>query len=173
MSRKTSAAMVPRRFQAITLNVNRQDHRMEVDARETLAEALRFRLKLTGTKLGCNRAECGTCTVIMDGETVFSCSILAIEADGRAIETIEGIADGPMLHPVQQAFIECDALQCGYCIPGMIMSCKHLLDTNTDPSPEDVRQATQGNYCRCGAYPNIIAATMSAAKKMRDQRGDR
>lgn len=160
----------PKRTQTITLNVNRQSIEMGIDARETLAEVLRYRLKLTGTKLGCNRAECGTCTVIMDGETVFSCSILAVQADGRTIETIEGISDGPMLHPVQQAFIDNDALQCGYCIPGMIMSCKNLLDQNPSPSAADVRRATQGNYCRCGAYPNIIAATISAAKTLRDMK---
>jgi xanthine dehydrogenase YagT iron-sulfur-binding subunit len=164
------SSAVPRRTHAITLNVNRESHEMKVDARETLAEVLRFRLKLTGTKLGCNRAECGTCTVIMDGDTVFSCTVLAVEANGRTIETVEGISDGPVLHPVQEAFIEHDALQCGYCIPGMIMSCKHLLDENLAPTAADVRQATQGNYCRCGAYPNIITATIKAAEKLRKRR---
>jgi len=158
---------VRQRGAEIELFVNGKAERLTVDARETLAEALRFKLHLTGTKLGCNRAECGTCTIIMDGSTVFACSVLAIDAAGRRVETIEGLARGLMLHPLQESFIEEDALQCGYCIPGMIMSCKNLLDKNLDPSPEDVRQATAGNYCRCGAYPNIIAATVSAARKLR------
>lgn len=166
----TTHTSAPRRNLEITLNVNGQARRIEVNARETLAEALRFKLKLIGTKLGCNRAECGTCTVIMDGQTVYSCTVLAVEADRRKIETIEGLQDGPTLHPIQRAFIEADALQCGYCIPGMLMSCKNLLDQNSNPSAEDIRRATQGNYCRCGAYPNIIAATLSAAKELREER---
>lgn len=170
MSAPSSVLNSPKRIHDVAFTVNGQIHSLKVEARETLAEVLRFKLKLTGTKLGCNRAECGTCTVIMDGATVFSCSILAVEAAGRNIETVEGLAKGSILHPVQESFIEEDALQCGYCIPGMIMSCKNLLDHNVDPTSEDVRLATEGNYCRCGAYPNIIAATLSAARKVRQRR---
>jgi carbon-monoxide dehydrogenase small subunit/xanthine dehydrogenase YagT iron-sulfur-binding subunit len=159
----------PKKTQKIQLNVNGKTESVVVDARETLAEALRFKLKMTGTKLGCNRAECGTCTVIVDGKTVFSCSVLAVEASGSSIESIEGLAQGALLHPVQECFIEEDALQCGYCIPGMVMSCKNLLDHNLKPTEADVKQATAGNYCRCGAYPNIIRATIKAAEKIRSR----
>ena len=160
----------PRKVQEIELNVNGKTEHLTVDARETLAEALRFKLKMTGTKLGCNRAECGTCTLVMNGKTVFSCSVLAVEARGNRIETIEGLARGALLHPVQECFIEEDALQCGYCIPGMVMSCKNLLDHNLKPNEADVKQATAGNYCRCGTYPNIIRATIKAAERIRSRR---
>jgi len=154
----------------VELEVNGEHRLLTVQARETLAEVLRYRLKLTGTKLGCNRAECGTCTVIIDGETALACSVLALEATGRRIETIEGISEGSAtkLHPLQESFINEDALQCGYCIPGMIMSCKNLLDHNPSPTANDVKRAVEGNYCRCGAYPNIISATLKAASMMRE-----
>ncbi len=140
---------------------------MEVEARLTLAELLRSELGLTGTKVGCNRAECGVCTVLMDGLPVFSCTMLAVEADGRRIETIESLSEGGTLHPIQEAFIEDDAVQCGFCIPGMIMTIKALLDCNYSPTEDDVKNAIAGNYCRCGAYPNIVKAAINAAQALK------
>jgi carbon-monoxide dehydrogenase small subunit len=133
----------------------------------TLAEFLREELGLTGTKVGCNRAECGSCTVILDGNPVYSCTVLAVEAGGRDILTIEGLATNEKeLHPLQKAFIEYDALQCGYCTPGMIMAVKALLDKTPHPSEDEIRRAIEGNLCRCGSYPNIIKATLASSEKL-------
>jgi aerobic-type carbon monoxide dehydrogenase small subunit (CoxS/CutS family) len=127
---------------------------------------LRENLDLTGTKVGCNRGECGSCTVLLDGMAVYSCTVLAVEAQGKEVLTIEGLGSGKELHPLQQAFIEHDALQCGYCTPGMILSIEALLQKNPSPTSDEVRVAIDGNLCRCGSYPNIIEATLDAAAKM-------
>ncbi len=156
----------PKSKKRVTLTVNGKPFDKVVDSRMTLAEFLREELGLTGTKVGCNRGECGGCTVILNGVPVYSCSVLAVEATGGEVLTIEGLAKGGTLHPIQEAFIEHDSLQCGYCTPGMIMSVKALLDRNSRPTEEDVRKAIDGNFCRCGSYPNIVKATLDAAEKL-------
>jgi carbon-monoxide dehydrogenase small subunit/xanthine dehydrogenase YagT iron-sulfur-binding subunit len=130
----------------------------------TLAEVLRGPLGLTGTKIACNRGACSACTVWLNGAPVCACMMLAIDVGERRITTIEGLAQGDTLHPVQQAFIDHDALQCGFCTPGMVMSCAALLEHNAEPSVEDIRAAISGHICRCGTYPHVIAATLDAAK---------
>jgi len=157
---------LPKSREFIALTVNGKRVKIEVDSRMTLAELLREELRLTGTKVGCNRAECGSCTVILDGNPVYSCTILAVEAIGRKVQTIEGLGQDKKLHPLQEAFIEHDALQCGYCTPGMIMATKTLLDKNPHPTEDDVKRAISGNTCRCGAYANIIKATLAASQKI-------
>jgi xanthine dehydrogenase YagT iron-sulfur-binding subunit len=157
----------PARVKRVVLTVNDGAHALELPVRTTLAEALREHLDLTGTKVGCNRAECGSCTVIVDGRAVFACTVLAVEAAGRRIQTIEGLAEGGRLHPLQDAFIEHDALQCGICIPGMIMSVKALLDRTLTPSETDIAEAVAGNLCRCGTYPNTVKAGLAAAAALR------
>jgi aerobic-type carbon monoxide dehydrogenase small subunit (CoxS/CutS family) len=159
----------PRSKKRIVLTVNGKRVERDIDSRVTLAEFLREDLDLTGTKVGCNRAECGSCTVLLDGIPVYSCTTLAVEASGREVLTIEGIAEEGKLHPIQEAFIEHDALQCGYCTPGMTMSVKALLDRNPHPTGQDARNAIDGNLCRCGSYPNIIKATLDAAEKMAEK----
>jgi aerobic-type carbon monoxide dehydrogenase small subunit (CoxS/CutS family) len=132
----------------------------------TLAEFLREELDLTGTKVGCNRGECGSCTVVLDGMAVYSCTVLAVEAAGKEVITIEGLGSEKELHPLQQAFIEHDALQCGYCTPGMILSLEALLRKNPQPTSNNVRNAIDGNLCRCGCYPNIVEAALDASARM-------
>jgi aerobic-type carbon monoxide dehydrogenase small subunit (CoxS/CutS family) len=149
----------------ITLNINGQNRAVSVEPRLTLAEILRDELELTGTKVVCDRGACSACTVWLDGTPVCSCMTLAIDAQGRDIRTIEGLAQGDRLHPVQEAFVEHDALQCGFCTPGMVMSCAALLRRNPDPTPDDVKQAVSGNLCRCGTYPKVLEATLAAAKQ--------
>jgi xanthine dehydrogenase YagT iron-sulfur-binding subunit len=151
----------------ISMKVNGEVRTLFVEPRTTLSTALRDKLDLTGTKVGCDRGSCSACTVFLDGKPVNSCMTLALDVGDREVTTIEGIAKGDDLHPVQEAFIEQDASQCGYCTPGMIMSCVHLLKTNPDPSLDDVKQATRGNLCRCGTYPHVFKAALSAAKKMK------
>jgi len=166
--RTDTSLNIPRRRKEILLHVNGKEFSLEVDSRVTLAEALRENLGLTGTKIGCNRAECGSCTVIVDGEAVYSCTMLAVSAARKNIQTIEGIAsDDGRMHPIQDLFVKYDALQCGYCIPGIIMSMKAILDKGGNPSREEIRAGMAGNYCRCGAYPNIekVAMTLSQAGK--------
>jgi len=167
----------PQEKKHIALWVNGKKVEATVESRITLAEFLREELRLTGTKIGCNRAECGSCTVILDGKPVYSCSMLAVEAAGTEILTIEGLENNDRLHPLQKAFIEHDALQCGYCTPGMLMALKALLDKNPRPQEGDVRDAIDGNFCRCGSYPNIINATLDASKELprgnRSNHGDR
>jgi len=143
----------------IRLVVNGREHRLSLDPRVTLLDALRDRLGLTGTKKGCDRGQCGACTVHLDGERVLSCLTLAVAVRGRAVTTIEGLADGDDLHPVQRAFVECDALQCGFCTPGQIMSAVALIREGIG---DDIRELMSGNLCRCGAYPNIVAAVRRA-----------
>lgn len=151
----------------ISLTVNGKRVQAEVDCRMTLAEFLREGLGLTGTKVGCNRGECGSCTVILDDRPVYSCTVLAVEAAGKRILTIEGLTDEEgKLHPLQEAFIEEDALQCGYCTPGMILSLIALLRRNPHPTEGDVRNAIDGNLCRCGSFSNIMKATLKTSEKM-------
>ncbi len=136
---------------------------LDVESRETLLEVLRERVGLTGTKAVCTMGNCGACTVTLDGTAVYSCLVLAVECDGRDVGTIEGVADGDELHPVQRAFVERDAFQCGYCTPGQIMSLKAMLDATESPDEDDVRRAVSGNLCRCGAYRHILEAGRQAA----------
>ena len=151
----------------IAMQVNGVTRTLHAEPRMTLAEALRGPLGLTGTKIACNRGACSACTVWLDGDPVCACMILAIDVGERRVTTIEGLADGDTLHPVQQAFIDHDALQCGFCTPGMIMSCAALLERTADPNTSEVRAAISGHICRCGTYPHVIAATLDAAKARR------
>jgi aerobic-type carbon monoxide dehydrogenase small subunit (CoxS/CutS family) len=150
----------------VNLKVNRKTYRVEVEHRSTLAEVLRDDLGLTGTKIGCDRGECGACTVIIDGRNMYSCSQLAVWMDGKEIVTIEGLAQGEKLDPVQQAFIEHDGPQCGFCTSGQIMSGKALLLKNSKPSEAQARRALSGNLCRCGNYNREVAAVLAAASKV-------
>ena len=153
----------------IRLKVNGKEHTLEVGANETLVEVLRERLRLTGTKIGCNRGECGACTVLIDGETILSCLTLAIECEGKEVLTIEGLEDPKTgeLDPIQEAFIENFGIQCGFCTPGMVMSAKALLDKNPNPSEEEVKEGIQGNLCRCTGYTQIVESILAAAEKVR------
>jgi xanthine dehydrogenase YagT iron-sulfur-binding subunit len=151
----------------ITLNVNGNVERLLVDPRVTLLDALRDRLDLPGTKKGCDRGACGACTVHLNGRRVVSCLTLAVMAQGRAITTIEGLAKGDELHPVQAAFIECDGFQCGYCTPGQIMSAVACIHEGRTGSDGEIREFMSGNLCRCGAYPNIVDAIKIAAANMK------
>ena len=152
---------------AVTLRINGAARTVQVEPRATLAEVLRGPLGLTGTKIACDRGACSACTVLIEGSPICSCMMLAVDVGVRQITTIEGLARGDTLHPVQQAFIEHDALQCGYCTPGMVMSCAALLERTPEPDAEDVRAAISGHLCRCGAYPHVVAATLAAAKARR------
>jgi carbon-monoxide dehydrogenase small subunit len=150
----------------IHLTVNNQPYRLSVLPWRTLLEVIREDLGLTGTKEGCGLGECGACTVLMDGRAVNSCLVLAAEADGKKITTIEGLADGDKLHPIQQAFVDHGGLQCGFCTPGMIMSAKALLDKNPTPTEEEIKQGIAGNLCRCTGYTKIIESIKAAAENM-------
>jgi xanthine dehydrogenase YagT iron-sulfur-binding subunit len=147
----------------VTLKVNGKTLKLQLEPRVTLLDALRNYSSLTGAKEGCDRATCGACTVLLDDAPVYSCQKLAIEAQGHAITTVEGLAQNGKLSKVQQAFIEKDALQCGYCTPGFIMSVTALLKKNPRPTADDVRQACAGNVCRCGAQPHVLEAALQAA----------
>lgn len=151
----------------ITLNVNGTARKLTVEPRMTLADALRGPLGLTGTKVACDRGACSSCTVWVDGAPVCSCMMLAIEVGNRSVTTIEALARGDELHPVQAAFIEHDAIQCGFCTPGLVMSCAALLEHAAQPTVEQVQTAISGHYCRCGTYPHVVAATLAAAKARR------
>jgi len=148
---------------SIELVVNGTEHRVEVEDRWTLVEVLRDHLALTGTKIGCDRGECGACTVLLDGKPVYSCSQLAVWADGRTVQTVEGLARGEHLHPLQEAFIEHDGPQCGFCTSGQLMSAKALLDHNPHPTPDEVRHAMTGNICRCSNYNRYVEAVLAAS----------
>lgn len=150
----------------IKVTVNGILYELSVQPWETLLDVIREHLGLTGTKEGCGLGECGACTIIMDGKTVNSCLVLAVEADNRVITTIEGLANGDELHPIQEAFIKCGGLQCGFCPPGMIMSTKALLENNPSPDEEEIRKAITGNFCRCTGYTKIIESVKVAAKNM-------
>jgi aerobic-type carbon monoxide dehydrogenase small subunit (CoxS/CutS family) len=150
----------------IEITVNGRKRRFDVEPNRLLLNLIRDELYLTGTKYGCGIGECGACTVHLDGEAVLACMVLAVDADGRNVTTIEGVADGDKLDPVQEAFIEEGAIQCGFCTPGFIMSTKALLKENPNPSENEIREYLKGNYCRCTGYVNIIKAVQSAARKM-------
>jgi xanthine dehydrogenase YagT iron-sulfur-binding subunit len=147
----------------ISLHVNGNVQRLQLDSRMTLLDTLRDQLELTGTKKGCDQGACGACTVLLDGKRVLSCLTLAAQCDGRTVTTIEGIARGGGPHPLQDAFVRHDALQCGYCTPGQIMSALALLEEGRAGSDEEVRELMSGNICRCGAYPNIVDAIREVA----------
>ena len=157
----------------IKLDINNKMYEVEVEPRTTLLSVLRDgfdtsgnRVDLTGSKLICDRGECGGCTVLIDGKSVYSCMTLAIDAQETKITTVEGIADGDQLHPVQEAFVQHDALMCGFCTPGVIVSAKSLLDENSSPSLEEIKEGLSGNICRCGTYPFIFEAVKTASIKM-------
>jgi aerobic-type carbon monoxide dehydrogenase small subunit (CoxS/CutS family) len=156
-------------FAPIQLNVNGKLRRLEVEPRTTLLSALRNKLDVTGCKEVCDRGECGACTVLMNGKPVLACMTLALDAIGKEITTVEGLATAGKLDPVQQAFVEKDALMCGFCTPGMIMSVRALLNKNLNPTPAEIRQAVAGNLCRCGTYPRVFEAAMAAAKSAVDK----
>lgn len=149
----------------IHTEINGRSYRLTVKSHWTLLHVLRKELSLTGTKNSCDRGSCGACTVIMDGRVVYACSLLAVEADRRKIITIEGLSDGEKLHPIQEAFMREDALQCGFCTPSMVLSTKALLDRNPRPTIDDIKEALSGNICRCAAYPKIVKAVKSVAQK--------
>jgi xanthine dehydrogenase YagT iron-sulfur-binding subunit len=160
----------PRAPVDVTLTVNGRDHELAVDVRTSLLDLLREHLQLTGTKKGCDHGQCGACTVLIDGRRVLSCLTLAVAAQGRSVTTIEGLTTADTLHPMQQAFIDNDAFQCGYCTPGQIMSaiaCVNEGHANTDA---DIREYMSGNLCRCAAYPNIVAAVKQARPAMKTAR---
>lgn len=150
----------------ITLTVNGVERRLTVQDHWLLSDVLREQLKLYGVREGCGTAVCGSCTVLLDGRPIASCLTLAARLDGRRIETIEGLSDGTRLHPIQEAFLEERAFQCGYCTPGYILAVKGLLDENPDPSDEDIREYLAGNYCRCAGYTDILRAVNSARLKL-------
>ncbi len=152
--------------QDIILKVNGMTHNVNVETHRTLVEVLRDTLGLTGTKKSCNEGECGACTVLMDGKPVASCLVLAVAAQGKEITTIEGLADGTKLDPVQEAFVKQTAIQCGFCTPGMVMVAKAFLDANPKPTAAEVRKAISGNLCRCTGYQQIVDAVMAAAQTM-------
>jgi len=151
----------------VTLNVNGEAHRLVVEDRWTLAEVLRDHLRLTGTRVGCDRSECGACTVLLDGKNVYSCTLLAVWADGKKVTTVEGLAKNGKLDPLQQAFIEHDAPQCGFCTSGQLMSAKALLNANPRPTEDDVKHALAGNICRCSNFLHYQAAVLAASRKPR------
>ena len=152
---------------SMTIEVNGREHRLALDVRTTLLDALREHLGLTGTKKGCDQGQCGACTVLLDGRRVLSCLTLAAQCDGREVTTIEGIGSPERLHPVQQAFIDHDAFQCGYCTPGQIVSAVACIAEGHATDADSVREWMSGNICRCSAYPQITAAVLEAAAKMK------
>ena len=150
----------------ITININGVQRSAEVEPRLLLVHFLRENAGLTGTHIGCETSLCGACTVLMDGRAVKSCTVLAVQADGRSVTTVEGLATGDQLHPLQNGFWEEHGLQCGFCTPGMIMCSHDLLDRQPNPSDSDIREALNGNVCRCTCYQNIVAAVKNASRKM-------
>ena len=154
------------RHMELTLNINGRDHRLSLDPRTTLLDALRDHLALTGSKKGCDQGQCGACTVHVDGRRVLACLTLAATVQGRAVATVEGLAHGDELHPMQAAFVEHDAFQCGYCTPGQLMSAIACVHEGHAHDPASIREYMSGNLCRCGAYPKIVAAIEDAAPKM-------
>ncbi len=154
----------------ITLQINGKAHSLQVEPRVTLLDALRNQLDLTGAKKVCDRGVCGACTVILDGRPVYACNVLAIEAEGHRVETIEGMGTAGDLHPVMAAFVDHDAQQCGFCTPGFVVACKAFLDKHPDPTREDVERGLGGNLCRCGTYAGIREAVLEAAKTLKGGR---
>ena len=153
----------------INLKINGETYELKIKPNILLLDLIRDEIGLTGTKRGCDTGECGACTVLIEGKPINSCLILAVEADGKNIVTIEGLAKNGKIHPIQEAFIEEGAVQCGFCTPGMILSTKALLDKNLNPSEEEIKKAIAGNLCRCTGYTKIIKAIKSAAKKMKKE----
>ena len=151
----------------IKLNVNGNDYEVAVLPNQTLTQVLREELDLMGTKEGCGIGDCGACTVILDGRPVNSCLVLAVQANGGRIETIEGVANGNQLHPVQEAFVSLGAIQCGFCTPGMILTAKNLLESNPNPTEQEIREAMSGNLCRCTGYQKIVEAVQEAADQIK------
>ncbi len=155
----------------IKLRINGEEHAVTVEPRYTLVETLRDNLGLTGTKVVCDRGSCSACTIWIDKAPALACMTLAVDAVGREITTIEGLSHGDTMHPVQAAFVKQDAMQCGFCTPGMVMSCAALLERNKDPKLEDVKRAVSGNLCRCGTYPKVFAATLEVAARRGESAG--
>ena len=153
---------------SVTLNVNGRSHPVRVEPRQTLASVLRNDLDMTGTKIVCDQGSCGACTVMMDGKPVYSCMLLAVDAAGHKITTVEGLGSPEKMDPVQAAFVEKDALMCGFCTPGFVVAVRSLLNTNKHPTLEEVKAACSGNLCRCGTYPRVFEAALAAAKRMRN-----
>jgi carbon-monoxide dehydrogenase small subunit len=153
----------------ITVTINGQTQSSDVDSRLLLVHFIRENMALTGTHIGCDTSSCGACTVIVDGRAIKSCTMFAVQADGKSVETIEGVAEAGGLHPLQQGFWEQHGLQCGYCTPGMIMSAKALLERNPSPSEEEIRYGISGNLCRCTGYVKIVEAIQYAAEKLRER----
>ena len=151
----------------LTLNLNGESTELLCEPRQTLLEVLRDELDLTGTKEGCATGDCGACSVLLDGRVVCACLVLAVETEGRSVTTVEGLADGEKLHPLQKAFLEHAALQCGICTPGFLVAAKALLERNPDPSEHEVRYELAGNLCRCTGYDKIVRAVLAAAEEMR------
>lgn len=149
---------------SVKLRINNRDYELEVEPNETLLEVLRDRLGLTGTKAGCHTGDCGACAVLIDEKPVNSCLVLAVRAAGCSIFTVEGLAEGEALHPLQEAFLEKGAVQCGFCTPGMVLTAKDLLSRNPNPSEEQIREAISGNLCRCTGYTKIVEAIQAAAE---------
>ena len=151
----------------VRLTVNGREQEVMVEPRRTLLDVLRKDLGLRGTKKGCDEETCRACTVLGEGRPIYSCMALAIDYEGKSIETVEGLEKEGKLHPIQQAFVEEDGFQCGFCTPGQVLSAKALLDKTSNPTPEQVKEAMAGNLCRCGAYPKILKATLRAAERLR------
>jgi len=162
-------ADVPTRRVTITVNGDRRT--LDIEPRLLLSHLIRQGLQLTGTHMGCDTTGCGTCTVLLNGRPVKSCTVLAVQADGREVETVEGLSSAQQLHPLQEGFKQEHGLQCGYCTPGMMMAAKALLERNPNPTEDEVRWALSGNICRCTGYQNIVKAVLWAAQKMREQEG--
>jgi aerobic carbon-monoxide dehydrogenase small subunit len=150
----------------ITLTVNQKTHEVEVAANQLLSSVIRETLGLTGTHIGCDTSQCGACTIHLDGKSVKSCTVLAVQADGASITTIEGLASGDKLHPMQAAFRQHHGLQCGFCTPGMVMAAVAFAETSPEPTEAEVRRSLEGNLCRCTGYQNIVDAVMSGARAM-------
>jgi xanthine dehydrogenase YagT iron-sulfur-binding subunit len=167
----TTEVIPPGEMSKVTLQINGRRHRLLIEPRWSLLYVIREKLGLTGTKVGCERGECGACTVLVNGQPRYACLILAAEAEGTEITTLEGLMKGEDLGPVQQAFVENDAFQCGYCTPGQIMAAEGLLRANPDPSIEEIRRGMSGNLCRCGTYTNIFKAVRRAAELKRVKGG--
>jgi aerobic carbon-monoxide dehydrogenase small subunit len=159
-----------RRMEQLNITVNGKEYELQVEPSATLLDVIREDLGLTGAKEGCGVGECGSCTVIVDEKTVNACLMLAIEAQGSRITTIEGLADGGKLHPIQQAFVDIGGLQCGFCTPGMILSTKALLDGNESPTDEEIKKGLEGNFCRCTGYTKIIESVRTAARMLKGGR---